>query len=127
MGMTKRFHSLTDCTNPQEHNVCLNTRVRRRTPHLRALPMPNKRQRRVDIQWFAYILRATKAQMSGEEAVACEKLPLHTYAGTLAITPASAGQRVQRPTRRETTASDCGAPNNPRYSGDEEHTDNSDN
>ena len=120
--MAERLHSLTDCTNSQEQNVCLNARVHRRAPHRRALPVPNKRQRHVDTKWFAYILRATKAQMSGVEAVVCEKLPLHTYAGTLAITPASAGQRSQQPTRRETTATDWGTPNNPRYSGDEEYT-----
>jgi hypothetical protein len=60
--------------------------------------------------------------MSGREAVVCEKLPLHTYAGTLAITPASAGQQSQQPIRRETTTTSWGTPNKPKYSGDEEYT-----
>ena len=61
--------------------------------------------------------------MSGEEPVGCEELPLHTYAGALAITPASAGQQQQRPAGRGTTATGWGPPNNLRYSGDEGYSD----
>jgi len=121
---THSLAALTHSPNTQKQNVYLNVRMHRREPHRRALPVPNKRQRREDTKWFAYmyILRATRAQMSGIEPVVCEKLPLHTYAGMLAITPASAGQRAQQPTRRETTAADWGTTSNPRYSGDEEYT-----
>ena len=52
--------------------------------------------------------------MSGREPVSCETLPLHTCAGTLAMTPASAGYRDQQLTRRTADS--------PRYSGDEECT-----
>lgn len=79
--------------------------------------MRSRKQDRKDSNWFAYILRATKAQMSGEVAVACATLPLHTCAGALAMTPASAGHRNQSTSSRAATPG--GGRASHRYSGDE--------